>query len=837
MRHLRTCFAALMIGIVLACSASVFAVQVHKNMLDSRLAEVELNSKLDLKAIQDLGGIVDNFNGTLARVYLLPEDFRELQLRGMTLRWLTEEEIDPYGDFRHPHETLDEYHYNDDIEAMFIGWQASYPTMFSYESIGLSVENRNLWMAKLSDNVTSDEPEIEVKYISTMHGDEVVGLENCLRFIDTLLTGYGTDPELTELMDDFEIFIMPLMNPDGREVPQRYNADGADLNRTFPDRIVDSVNTPVGHPQEVGLVMNWSATRNCVLSANFHGGEVIANYPWDNNYSGLSIHSPTPEHDLFYHLAYTYASYNSSMLSNHSSPSFINGTTNGADWYVISGGMQDWNYVWMGCKEITMELSYTKSGPLSALDSLWWENETSMRKYLLEAREGVRGFVTDASTGDPVRADIMLDAISYVTYSSALHGDYHRIFRPGTYTLTFSAPGYESQTINNISVVAGTPTILNVQLNRTPAPEIAVSPLSIEEPIPVCDEIEVPIMIENNGTTSLSWSGILSDWTVIDSRESSLEYVWRDISSEGTEIDFSTDDQNLGPYSIGFTFPFYGQNFTTYRISANGWLSFTATDAGESSYNNTGLPNSSAPENLIAPWWDDLSPHRTGCVVTRYTSGTDSLIISYENVESYQYEGLYNFQMILLASGDILFQYGDMGANRLTSATIGLQNSTGSAGLQIARDETFIENNMALRICSGSVVDLVPVSGSIPASGSDVVSAVFNSCCLPEGLYTTSIEISSNDPFHPLVSIPVTLDVGGQMDPDPVTDLTALFEDGGVRLNWSESADATSYEIWRGITPDFDTSSGSMLIEVTETTYLDNSAIGEILFYFVIAKR
>lgn len=835
MKYMKTRFAALMIGILIVCTAHVFAVQVHKNMLDSRLAEVELKSKLDLRAIQELGGIVDNYRNGIARVYLLPEDFQELQMRGMTLRWLTPEEIDPYGDFRQPHGTLDEYHYNDDVEAMFIAWQASYPTMFSYESIGQSVQGRDLWMAKLSDNVTSDEPEIEVKYVSTMHGDEVVGEENCLKLIDTLLTGYGIDPELTELMDDFEIFIMPLMNPDGREVPQRYNASGADLNRSFPDRCDDSVNTTAGRPPEVAAIMNWEMEHDCVLSANFHGGAVVANYPWDNNHTHTNyVFSPTPENDLFYHVSYVYASHNNTMFN---STQFDDGITNGVEWYLASGTMQDWNYVWGGCKEVTMEVSLTKSGPLSALDSLWRENRTSMRKYLLEAKRGVYGFVTDATTSDPVRAEVKLGTITYVTYSSELHGDYHRMLMPGTYSLTFSASGYESQTINNIVVADGTPTQLNVQLNRTPAPEIAVSPESIETPIPVCDEIEVPLTIENNGTASLSWSYTPSDWTIIDSRVNTLQYAWRDISTVGTTVSFSSDDQNLGPYAIGFTFPFYGQNFTTYRISANGWISFTATDNAQSSYENTELPNSSAPENLIAPWWDDLSPQRSGSVVKRYTSGTDSLIISYENVQSYSGGGVYNFQMILLANGDILFQYEDMGTNRLTSATIGVQNSTGSAGQQVAYDEAFIENNMALRWCYSRSIDLSPASGTIPATGYDDVTVTFNSCCLPVGLYTTSIEIVSNDPFNSLVSIPVTLDVGGAVDPDPVTNLTAIMEGSGIRLNWNAATGATSYEIWRGTTPDFTTASGTMLIEVPGTTYLDNTAMDDLLFYFVLAKR
>jgi len=79
----------------------------------------------------------------------------------------------------HPHlpNPLDDYHTNDEILALFQGWQTTYPTLFHYESIGQSVQGRTMWVAKLSDNVATDEAEIEVKYVANMHGDEVVGKE------------------------------------------------------------------------------------------------------------------------------------------------------------------------------------------------------------------------------------------------------------------------------------------------------------------------------------------------------------------------------------------------------------------------------------------------------------------------------------------------------------------------------------------------------------------------------------------------------------------------------------------------------------------------------------
>jgi len=67
----------------------------------------------------------------------------------------------------------------------------------------------------------------------------------------------------------------------------------------------------------------------------------------------------------------------------------------------------------------------------------------------------------------------------------------------------------------------------------------------------------------------------------------------------------ANDDENLGPYYLGFDFPFYGNLFNSINVCSNGWLSFTSYYA---SYWNYPLPDPSAPENLIAPFWDDFYP-------------------------------------------------------------------------------------------------------------------------------------------------------------------------------------------------------------------------------------
>jgi carboxypeptidase M len=81
-----------------------------------------------------------------------------------------------------------------------------------------------------------------------------------------------------------------------------------------------------------------------VLSANLHGGTVVANYPYDNNANGKQKNSVTPDNDVFRHLALTYAKKHPNMRTKNycdDGNNFINGITNGADWYPVRGSLKN----------------------------------------------------------------------------------------------------------------------------------------------------------------------------------------------------------------------------------------------------------------------------------------------------------------------------------------------------------------------------------------------------------------------------------------------------------------------------------------------------------------
>ena len=290
------------------------------------------------------------------------------------------------------------HHNYEEMTWLLKDYSKNYKSIARLYDIGSSVQNRKLWVMEISNNPGKHEPgEPEVKYVANMHGDEVVGREVLLHFIQYLCRNYGKNRRVTNLVDTTRIHILPSMNPDGYEMAAskigrwdvgRKNADGVDLNRNFPDQFFPST---TGQPQpETLAVMKWIDSIPFVLSASFHSGALVANYPYDDNPSGQSSYSATPDDDVFRQLARSYSEAHPTMhLANTPwkckdvpREHFIDGITNGANWFSITGGMQDYNYVHSNAFEVTLELGCEKFPNSSALPEYWQENKEGLLTYL-----------------------------------------------------------------------------------------------------------------------------------------------------------------------------------------------------------------------------------------------------------------------------------------------------------------------------------------------------------------------------------------------------------------------------------------------------------------------
>ena len=215
---------------------------------------------------------------------------------------------------------------------------AANPHLSVLFSVGQSVQQRELWVMKLfgtkvigrpNTNLRYEKPKF--KYIANMHGNETVGREVILYFIEYLLNLYNAgDVRVTSILDYMDVYIMPSMNPDGYELKQRRNANGVDLNRNFPDFYFGKPDDPF-QPETIA-VLNWISKESFILSANLHGGVVVANYPFDTALSKDCNYSATPDDTFFKQVASVYADTNTVM---HLSKRFPGGITNGAQWWVV----------------------------------------------------------------------------------------------------------------------------------------------------------------------------------------------------------------------------------------------------------------------------------------------------------------------------------------------------------------------------------------------------------------------------------------------------------------------------------------------------------------------
>jgi predicted deacylase len=265
----------------------------------------------------------------------------------------------------------------EEVEKELKSVTAKFPEISKMFSIGKSAKGRNLWVVKLSANAKVDDDRPEFKYIANMHGDEIVGREIMVKFIKDLLAGYGSNPEITNLLDRVQIYIMPSMNPDGAAASRRGNGNNVDLNRDFPDFSTnDNKDTVEGRQPETVAVMNWQKERHFVLSANFHGGAEVVNYPWDTQAEKFPNEAYVKELSLEYSGLAPYIA---------ASTAFKNGITNGYAWYEVDGGMQDWSIYYRKDLQITIELSNDKWPSYSKVDYYYNQNKPALMKFIERA--------------------------------------------------------------------------------------------------------------------------------------------------------------------------------------------------------------------------------------------------------------------------------------------------------------------------------------------------------------------------------------------------------------------------------------------------------------------
>ena len=426
-----------------------------------------------LNADDDLSKIartisVDKVDGDVVVAYANNLNFMEFKKLGHDITLLTppslvEEHRMFDGNSRATYE-WDSYPTYEAYEEMMFDFAQNHPDKCEIITLGTLSSNRKILVAHINNGVSDGKPKF--LYTSTIHGDETTGYIMMLRLIDYLLENQ-TLPEVQNVLDNIDLFVCPNTNPDGTyhggnntvNGATRANAQGIDMNRNFPD--MNDGPHPDGNPYatETEWLMDFAQNYQFTMAANYHGGAEVMNYPWDNE---TDLHVD----DAWWQLV----SREYADLCHQVNPNYMtfknNGITNGAQWYMIGGGRQDYMNYYHKCREVTIECSDTKCPSGSQLPNFWNINKNSIFAYMNQCLYGIHGVVTDMNTGAPLSATISIsnhDNDYSVVESQMPAGDFHRPIKGGTYNVVVTANGYYpfQQTV---TVADGQTVVLNVAL-------------------------------------------------------------------------------------------------------------------------------------------------------------------------------------------------------------------------------------------------------------------------------------------------------------------------------------------------------------------------------------
>lgn len=223
------------------------------------------------------------------------------------------------------------------------------------------------------------------------------------------------------------------------------------------------------------------------------------------------------------------------------------------------------------------------------------------------------------------------------------------------------------------------------------------------------------------------------------------DFAWNDIRTFGTAVTVANNGI-AGPFPLGFDFKFYGTNYNEVRITGNGFIGFGTTSIG---FSNTTIPSSGAPNNALFGFWEDLNPETSGGEVHYFADAVNHLfIVQFTNVARANDAGSrVTYQMILNANGDVKFQYQSM-VGVLNSATIGIENASGSVGLLVAYNQNYVHDNLAILFTTDKISWLSPsrMEGTIIPGDSQSVDIRVHPARMIPGNFAARLKVQGNSP-------------------------------------------------------------------------------------------
>ncbi len=365
------------------------------------------------------------------------------------------------------------YHTYDTIVREVDALAKFHPSLIRVSPIGATLRNRKIIAVKISKDVAEESDRPAILFDGCHHSDEVLGAEICLEIVRELVGKYGKDPEVTNWVDRYQIYVVPVVNVDGHDIvtsgqdPRwEKNArdtdgdgkvmypDGVNLNRTYDFNWAhggsgERTNMryrgpfPFSEPETRALA-GLARQKRFLLSLTYHSqGEVIY-YPWIWN------GHKAPDDRLLTSIARGLAGSIKTMQGDSSYKAEY-----GAG---LVGQSYPWLYGVLGTFDFVVE---TGRGahifPPHEVAGIVRENMNGVRFMLRRAEgPGIQIRVKDGSTGAPLEAQEWFPAIeTEEVQRRSTHpqfGSLRRLLLPGQYTCIISKAGYQTVALNDITL-------------------------------------------------------------------------------------------------------------------------------------------------------------------------------------------------------------------------------------------------------------------------------------------------------------------------------------------------------------------------------------------------
>ncbi len=324
----------------------------------------------------------------------------------------------------------------------------NYPNITKLETLGFSYGNRVILAMKVTDNPLVEEAEPEIRLVGAHHGNEKMSTEITLAFLKYLLENYMSQ-QIANLIDNREIWIIPIFNADGHVSNSRYNGANVDLNRDYG--YMWTSNGPFTQP-ETRAMMKHAQNNNIIMEYEYHTTESYVNYLWDYH------PKDPPDSAYIIQISQEYAdsTYGSSTTRLYK--------INGYDWYVARGSAQDACFgIWGG---IGTTIETQNPTTQAKIDSICIANRRALLAMITRTGWGISGMVRDSLTQAPLFAMVrFLNPKRWPIYTDKQVGDFHKMVSPGTYTFRVEVNGYQPKTF---TVTVPTNGVVNVDCELIP---------------------------------------------------------------------------------------------------------------------------------------------------------------------------------------------------------------------------------------------------------------------------------------------------------------------------------------------------------------------------------